>query len=209
MTRLLLIRHAEAEGGGVYTGSSDPSLSALGKRQARALAKHVQRFGPAAVYSSRKRRAKMTADEISRAGHIRVRAVKGLEEIDFGEWEGKTFREIDRKYGARFRKWVAGAGSYRAPGGERLREMQGRVLSALRRILKANRGSTVAVVCHGGPARIIICEALGLPLRNFWKIKQDNAALNVVEYYGKGLVQVCLVNETSYPGISRKRKTGA
>ena len=41
------------------------------------------------------------------------------------------------------------------------------------------------VMAHAGVNRVILCDALGVPLENFFRIEQDFAALNVIEYHGE------------------------
>lgn len=43
----------------------------------------------------------------------------------------------------------------------------------------------VAVVSHGGVNRIILCHFLGIPLENIFRIEQDYAAVNIIEFWDK------------------------
>jgi len=43
----------------------------------------------------------------------------------------------------------------------------------------------VAIVAHGGVNRIVLCHILGIPLENIFRIEQDYAALNIVEFWEK------------------------
>jgi len=47
----------------------------------------------------------------------------------------------------------------------------------------SHRERTIAVVAHGGVNRVILCGVLGIPLENVFRIEQDFAAVNVVEFY--------------------------
>jgi broad specificity phosphatase PhoE len=87
----------------------------------------------------------------------------------------------------------------RLPGGESLADVQVRALRALRLLESRRRGQTVAVVAHGGINKTILLEMLGAPLASFWRIRQHNACINVVELDG-GQPRVVLLNETTHLG---------
>lgn len=41
----------------------------------------------------------------------------------------------------------------------------------------------IAIVAHGGVNRIILCHVMGIPLENIFRIEQDNAAVNIIEFW--------------------------
>ncbi|MBI5212100.1 MAG: histidine phosphatase family protein [Nitrospirae bacterium] len=43
----------------------------------------------------------------------------------------------------------------------------------------------IAIVAHGGVNRIILCHVIGIPLENIFRIEQDNAAINIIEFWDK------------------------
>jgi len=53
--------------------------------------------------------------------------------------------------------------------------------------------SDIAVVAHGGVNRVILCHIMGVPLENIFRIEQDFAAVNIIEFWDKYPV-VKLVN---------------
>jgi alpha-ribazole phosphatase/probable phosphoglycerate mutase len=70
-------------------------------------------------------------------------------------------------------------------GGETTIEVRDRVIGAVDTILREHAGQYVAVVAHGGVNRIILCHILGIPLENIFRVEQDYAALNIVEFWEK------------------------
>ncbi|HLN13314.1 MAG TPA: histidine phosphatase family protein, partial [bacterium] len=58
-------------------------------------------------------------------------------------------------------------------------------------------GGTVAVVAHGGLNKTILLALLGAPLGRYWTIRQDNGAINVLEFDARG-ARVQLLNETAH-----------
>ena len=197
MTRLILVRHAESEIQGCYLGRLDPPLSVQGRVQAAALAGRMAGESLAAVYSSSLKRALTTAQTIAAAHGLEVSAIADLAELDFGDWDGLTYQEIAEVAPQRFNRWLADPAEVRPPNGETLLEMSQRVMEAINGIIAAHPGETVAVVTHGGPARVIVCCALGIPLSGQWQIRQDLAAISRLDFDERGAT-LSLLNDTCH-----------
>ena len=197
MTRLILVRHAESEMKGGYLGRLDPSLSVQGRAQAAALARRMAGESLAAVYSSPLKRALMTAQMIAAPHGLDVSAIADLAELDFGDWDGLTYQEIAEVAPQRFNRWLADPAEVRPPNGETLLEMSQRVMEVVERIIAAHTGETVVVITHGGPARVIVCCALGIPLSGQWRIRQDLAAISRLDFDEKWAT-LSLLNDTCH-----------
>src|SRR5262245_65287733 len=91
MPCIYLIRHEEPEMRGRFIGRTDPPLTPAGLEAAAAKLAGLE---VAAIYASPLRRARQTAEAIGGPAPI---ILPDLAEIDFGEWEGLTWQEIDRK----------------------------------------------------------------------------------------------------------------
>lgn len=194
-TRLLLLRHGAAEGSaeGRFFGRTDVDLLPRGEEQMRGAAPRLAPWlngeGEAAVFSSPLRRARKSALVLCGALGWNppggVGAMEGLSELGLGEWEGETYASLSRKEPERLKAHYADFVRSRPPGGESLLDLARRVRRAVQDLRAAARGRTVLVVAHAGVNRVILCDALGMPLENFFRIEQDFAALNVVEYHGE------------------------
>lgn len=203
MTRLILVRHAESEMKGCYLGQLDPPLSAQGRAQAAALAKRMAGESLAAVYSSPLKRALTTAQMIAAPRGLEVNVIAELAELDFGDWDGLTYQEIAKIAPQRFNRWLADPSGVGPPNGETLSEMIQRVMEAMERIITAHPGEAVVVVTHGGPARAIVCHALGIPLSEQWQIRQDLAAVSWLDFGEQGaslslLNDICHLQRNGY-----------
>lgn len=194
MTRLILVRHAESEIRGCYVGRLDPPLSVRGRAQAAALARRMAGQSLAAVYSSPLQRALMTAQMIAVPHGLEVSAIAELAELDFGDWDGLTYQEIAALAPQRFNRWLADSAEVRPPNGETLLEMSLRVMEAINGIIATYPEETVVVVTHGGPARAIVCHALGIPLSEQWRIRQDLAAISRLDFDERGAI-LSLLND--------------
>ena len=185
-TEIILMRHGETPWTAQrrYTGSSDPSLSVRGRKQARALARYLKKNGADVLYSSSLKRARETAAIIGRSLKKRPRTDRRLNEISFGNWEGKTADELLLRKDKRFLAWCRGR-PVSAPGGESRRNFRRRVLQALREIQRRYPGKKIGIVSHGGAMRMMLLELLCLPPKAIWSFRMDPASVTVIRLYGK------------------------
>jgi alpha-ribazole phosphatase/probable phosphoglycerate mutase len=188
VTTLYLIRHGETEGSEKrrYKGSLDVPLSQEGARQAERLAGFMKdnAEGVAAVYSSGLERALKTAEPIARALGLEPRIAEGLRERHFGAWEGMSFDEIEAEYPEAFSQWAGDPLRHSPVGGESTLEVRDRTVRALDVILERHRRETIVVVAHGGVNRVAICHFTGTPFENIFRLEQDFACVNVIEFHG-------------------------
>jgi alpha-ribazole phosphatase/probable phosphoglycerate mutase len=188
LTKLYLIRHGETEGAETrrYKGHIDVPLSENGIRQIKKLSEHIienSSPGLSSVYCSDLSRAVKSAEIIAEQFGVKPVILKDLKERNFGVWEGMSFEEIEEKYPHDFKAWAENPLKFSPLNGETTVEVRDRAMRALDRILKKNKGEEIAVVSHGGIIRIILCELLGIPLENIFRIEQDFAALNIIEFW--------------------------
>jgi alpha-ribazole phosphatase len=183
-TWVYLVRHGEVEHAaeGRFFGHTDVELSATGRLQVEALARQLAPEKLDAVYASDLRRARDSAAPLARTRGLTPIVVPALREAAMGQWEGLTFREIRERDPEAMAAWFANLETFPFPGGESLQHLRARVLPALGEILARHAGARVAVVAHGGTNRVILAEALGLPLGHLMRLAQDYAGWSVIEY---------------------------
>jgi len=193
--RMWLIRHGEPEtdAKGRCYGRLDWELSELGRFQAQMAAEALSGEPLAAVYSSPRRRAWQSAEFLATAKGLEVQILEGLCEIDFGDFEGLTYEEIERQYPEQYQHWMTCPTEIHFPGGESFAQMQTRVIAAITKLCQRHQGESIAIVSHGGVNRIILAEALGMRPTHIFRIAQRYAGLNLVTYY-EGSPNVELVN---------------
>ena len=72
---------------------------------------------------------------------------------------------------------------YKIPGeGESIAQFEKRIMDCFRKIRAEQNGNDIALVVHGGVNRVILCNALGLDLKNMFSIHQDYGCLNIIDY---------------------------
>jgi alpha-ribazole phosphatase len=200
-TTLYLIRHGQVENARprCYHGQSDVPLSLLGRQQMDRLAEWAASTGLSAVYCSDLQRTRHGADAVGRRCAVPVSATPVLREKHFGRWEGLTYEEAKRQFPAQWRDWLADPLDARPPDGETYREVEARVIPFVQRLVREHAGQTVLILAHGGVNRVIVCRALGLPMRRVFGIEQDYACVNMIECAVGGRWRVTLMNN-ALPG---------
>lgn len=194
---ILLIRHAShIELGRVLSGRRrDISLSHDGLEQAEIVADLLGVEPIAAVYSSPRERAYYTARDIAEPHSIGVQVMDGLDEVDFGDWTGKSFDDLEGD--PLWNAWNEQRGSARPPNGESMGEAVARAVEAVEEVARLNADKTVAVVSHCDIIRGIIAHYLGLPLDNLLRFDVDPASLSRL-MVGSWGARVVSVNERLY-----------
>ena len=187
-TTIYLVRHGSVVGAETrrFIGHLDVPLSPRGEREAAALARRLATVKLAAAYSSDLSRTRRTAEILSGPHRLEPVAVPALREFAMGRWEGLTAEEIRALDPAAFEAWMADVGRFQFPDGESLGDVTARVWPALEAIVERHAGGTVLVVAHGGPNRIVLCQALGMPLERILSLGQDYAALSIIERNREG-----------------------
>lgn len=198
-TKFLLIRHAE-HGllDRVLAGRMpDVSLSDAGRTQSERLAVRVLgEFAPlAAVYHGPLERARQTAGPLAERCGLPVRVAPELEEVNFGEWTGRTFTDLARD--ERWHAWNRHRATAGTPGGETIAAVRARVATGFTRWESAYRGGTVALVSHCEILRVALLDALGMNHDDFWRLEISPASLSVLTVDGDGVQRVLRVNDTT------------
>ncbi|SJZ37427.1 alpha-ribazole phosphatase [Selenihalanaerobacter shriftii] len=198
-TEIILVRHGETlwNKESKFQGSTDTVLSPLGIEQAEKLADRFKEEELDVVYASNLQRAVKTAKAVAKHHEIVVNEEPKLQEASFGEWEGLTFDQIKEKDGKKLDAWLKDPITVRTPDGEKFEDVQERAMEALDEIRDKHQGEKVLVAAHGGTIRALLVELLGMPLSNFWRIQQDNTAVNIVKFYDDDPI-VALVNCTQH-----------
>lgn len=174
MSRLLLLRHGETEWNErrILQGQADPPLSALGRREAEAIAGFVEAYRPDRAVCSDLRRARETALVVGFGDAVPDPAWR---EADLGEWTGASIAALRAERPEDYLAWREARLS--PPGGETWDHLRARVRDVLAPVAAA-RG-TVLVVTHGGVVRVVCELLLGLSPANV--VPVNPASLTVID----------------------------
>jgi len=179
-TRILAIRHGETMWN-VDTriqGHLDIGLNDTGRWQAERLGLALSGEPIAAIYASDLSRAHDTALAVSRSTGVPVRAEPGLRERCFGEFQGRTFAEIELELPEQARRWRQRDPAFTPAGGESLLVLQERVLATAARLAARHPGEQIALFGHGGVMDILYRAATRLDLQAARTWALGNTAIN-------------------------------
>ncbi len=150
--QLTLLRHIQTQAPeGLCYGQSEPPLPDDFEKQHRQLARALQKKYKRQIYSSPLSRCALLAQAI--AGDQKVLMDERLMELNFGDWEGLHWSEIEQKPEAQafFDDYLRCA----PPGGESFEDLIVRIEAFLRDLKKKHPRQQILVVSHGGPIRVV------------------------------------------------------
>jgi broad specificity phosphatase PhoE len=180
---MYLIRHgAHALVNKVLCGRTDGvPLSAEGVEQAHQLAAHFAGKPVDLVQSSPRQRTRQTAAPIAAAVGRPIDPAEGMDELDAGEWTGRSF--IDLADDPAWSAWNASRGKARPPGGESMIELQARVLRHLHSLNETDADSVV-IVSHAEPIRAALLHCRNTPLDRFAEIDVAPGSISILRSEG-------------------------
>lgn len=154
---LYIFRHGEKEKEGYFIGQTDVGLTAKGRRQNKEIEKKLLKFNAEKVFTS----------DLKRTFIKQGVKKKTLREIDFGDWEGLLWSEIERAYPQKAARYLANPLNFRFPEGESYIEFKKRILRWMEKLCKMKL-QRVGMVVHRGVICVVVSHFRG---DNFWKIK--------------------------------------
>ena len=203
-TTTLLLRHGQTPLSVErrFSGTGDPSLTDLGRRQAAAAAARLAGCGATAVVTSPLARARQTAVPVAAALGLPLEVEEGLRETDFGDWEGYTFGEVRERWPREMDAWLAST-AVAPPFGESFDATTTRVRQARDRVLARHGGSRVVLVSHVTPIKTLLRIALDAPPSALHRMHLDLAGLCEVQWFADGPAVVRSLNDTAHVSAVR------
>jgi probable phosphomutase (TIGR03848 family) len=195
VTLLLLIRHGHTPTAGkVLTGwERGVHLTEGGRQQAEALARRLDGIPLAAIYSSPLERCRETAAPLAAALRLSVHVRRDVIETGYGEWTGRSIRQLTRT--KLWRTLQRSPSAIRFPGGESLRDVQTRAVDAVLAIAEEHPNGTVAVVTHADPVRLVLAHFAGMHLDQFERLAVEPCSISAVAVHD-GHARILKVNDT-------------
>lgn len=201
MTRLYVVRHAEAEANKLrnFNGHIDGDISENGRVQLERLKERFKTIEFDKVYSSPLLRAYKTAQAANTTLCLPITTLDGLKEIFGGRWEGACFDDIPTLFPEENRMWVEEPWLFAPQGGETMRQVYDRIWETMLGIVKENKGLRVLVASHGCAIRNFFCRAMGLPLEQLNDVDWfENTSVSIVDFDDQLSPHVVTVNDVSH-----------
>ena len=182
MAKIYLLRHGQTAWNKelFFRGQRDIPLDNHGLAQADCASRALEGVRLAKIYSSPLSRAMQTAEPAASGKGLAVTRVPEFLDIDYGQWSGKSQKQIEKLYPELNRQWLESPQQVRFPEGEDLAAVRERAFPQLEVLTKAADDGAILVVSHRVVLKVLICAALDMPLSKFWQIKLDTASLSVL-----------------------------
>lgn len=200
MITLYLVRHGQTvwNSSGRYQGRTDVPLSDLGLDQARQTALWFKDVPLDGVITSPFIRASKTAEGIAEIKGLPLEKEDRLKELSFGDWEGKTYQEIEAIWPGMIEAMYHDAGDLQLPHGESFEDCRKRCMEAVKDIIARGDNKTWAIVCHGAALRTIICSMIHIPLARCWNLALSNACISAIQVYPGDMNVLYMLNSTDH-----------
>jgi probable phosphoglycerate mutase len=194
VTILHLVRHGEHTLLGRILAGRMPGvgLSEKGRGEIARLAVRLEGERIEAIYASPLERTRESALIIAQHLKLPVAYREDVIELDYGEWTGRSFEEV--RADPRWQEWREQRSIARLPGGESMREVQNRIVTALLELHDRHPGGRILIVSHGDVIRAALLFALGTPLDLYHRIEIGIASLSTVRI-GQDGMRTLLLNE--------------
>jgi broad specificity phosphatase PhoE len=197
--QLYFIRHGEVEEKyhKVFGGSRiDMCLSPLGLKQGEAVAAWLKDVKLDGLYASPMLRVQQTLAPLAKQHGMQPELMTGLREIDFGDWTGSRWDEVQKNFGVSAFDWLEIIESNGIANGEDIGGLKSRVQECLLKIIHAHPHQKVAIFCHGGIIRVMIALLLEVPLAHLAHFNIEYGSISMVELLPerKHAVEIELLN---------------
>ena len=197
MERIILVRHGETAKnarGIIHPHGDEELLNERGIKQILATAKRLRDFNPDKVYSSDGERAKQSGELISKELGIKLEALKGIEERNWGDFSGETWEEVQKVLD---KMSLEERYEYIPPNGESWKEFETRLIKTISGTLQQNKNKTIVILSHGGAIRALMPYFLSMPRDESFKHSPHVASITIFDYQN-GKFSPVAVNDTKH-----------
>jgi phosphoserine phosphatase len=122
--------------------------------------------------------------------------MEALNDLDYGQWQWRTYDEVQAAWPELFAAWRTAPHLVRLPEGDSLQDLVARTANALRFVLNRHVSKTDTV--WGMTASIEPCScSFSINPSAYWRIAQEPYAINEIEIFD-GRICVQRMNETQH-----------
>jgi len=197
-----LLRHGETSWNRekIFRGQADVPLNDYGRRQAKALAtalneKYLQH--PVFITSPLQRSRETAEIAAGCFPEAKVHTSRYFLDISYGKWEGQPQEKIKKLYPELYGKWIEQPEKVVFPEGECLEKVADRAEKGIYQFILDNPKGDTIIIAHQAINKALLCRLLGAGMQSFWKLGQDTACLNQLQYLNGFFVLVQL-NDTCH-----------
>jgi probable phosphoglycerate mutase len=110
--------------------------------------------------------------------HLTVQELPGVNEVDFGAWQGQALKELAQRKGWGVVQMYPSRAQF--PQGETFRQAQARAVDAVETTARAHPRGRVVITSHSDIIRLIAAHYLGVHLDNFQRIQIAPASITTL-----------------------------
>jgi alpha-ribazole phosphatase len=188
MKKIIIIRHGAIDNQyrGLYIGATDVPLSEKGLKESAAIGKYIADINCDHIFASPMLRVRQTFETALSPEKIKtVKYKENLREINFGDWEGKTFDEIKKEYPDETNDWTKPANGFGFPNGSNLNDFHNGI-DLFKKSMLDSSGSSIMAFTHGGVILALICNVLGLEKDKMLAFKADRGSITTFDLFENG-----------------------
>jgi alpha-ribazole phosphatase len=202
MIYFVLIRHGETHWTKQkrYQGTSDTRLNARGRKQIQNFVNEVVRYKPHVIFSSSLERCRESAEILCEALEMKPMIDDRLNELHFGDWEGKTAEELIKEKNKTYGRWIKGK-LVTPQGGESVQSLRKRVRAFIGHCVEKYDNKKIIIVTHGGPIRMFFIELLKLSMKTCFQFRVDPGTMTILGVYDYSTQLVLLNSPLPKKGI--------
>ena len=199
MTEILFIRHGETDCNKkhLYYGHLNPSLNKTGISQLKNTKKKLEKMNEKIdiVFSSDLKRCRESLELLKINKNIKTYFSEELRELNFGNIEGKTYKEIENKFPHYIDEMKNNWRHFKTEGGESLTDLQKRIVKKIDKIKNEHQNKKILIVAHSGVIQSLISYYLFNNLDGYWKFKLDNGSITKMTVMDDGFVYFNYINK--------------
>ncbi len=181
VTTIDLLRHGESEGGDIFRGITDVSLSEDGWQQMLVASGDIE--GWQKIVTSPMKRCLVFAEHISREQDIEHSVCHDLREVSFGDWDGKLFSDVSEQHIELFNAFWQDPINNTPPNAEPILDFCERVSRVFWAEVEMAKGKHVLMVVHGGVIRAVLREVLQCDFNALMRYEVPYACLSRIKIY--------------------------
>jgi probable phosphomutase (TIGR03848 family) len=186
VTTLLLVRHGANDWVHGRLAGRIPGihLNDIGRQQAEAVAARLGDLPIEAIYTSPLDRTVDTAQAIATPRSLPLRIIEGVQEVDYGEWQGAELKELYKHElwpGVQF--YPSGT---RFPNGETLGEAQNRMVAALDMLRARHPKGMIVVVSHADIIKLAVAYYIGMHIDLFQRLEIGTCSVTALAFTKMG-----------------------
>lgn len=183
------LRHGSTGLDGRFVGSSDLPIIESSHGNLQKCGQELLRKDIESIFCSPMLRCRQSLNKLGL--ECAVEFMEDLREIDFGEWEQKSFDDVSVSHPKEVEQWCSGSGTFTFPGGERISDFLQRVQN-VRDTIETHTARSILIVSHGGVIRHLVCSFLGLAPDNYLLFDIKAGSYSAMNLYSEGGVLTAL-----------------